>query len=108
MFASVAFAPSQETLFIMDYYDTPSHETLLKWYLTPASEGVEPPPNATVVNGHFNGQFALRARLSKPRILIHFICATALRSECVSVWAFSLLYLYIQSHECELQCLMFR
>lgn len=71
------------TLMIMDYYDTPAHD-LLGYFLSPASGGLEPVPNATVVNGAFSGELALAASRSQT-LRLRLIAANALRMFSVAV-----------------------
>ena len=77
---------AEATLLIMDYYNAPAHDTAVNWFMTPASGGVEPPPNATVVNGVFTGELAIAVNATAtPMLLLRFIAANALRMFSVSI-----------------------
>jgi len=48
-----------------DWYEVPATD-LLEWYLSPASEGDEPMPDAYIVNGHFTNDFNISLQDNEP------------------------------------------
>ena len=75
---------SETTLTLQDFYNTEGEDLLQNYYLTKASEGNEPIPDAITVNGQLTGTYSITAsRASKTRL--RFICASSLTMFSISV-----------------------
>ena len=72
------------TWMVADWYNVPAH-SLLPAYLSPASGGNEPTPDAFVVNNKYDLQYSLSALAAGPPVLVRVINAAGLSMYKVSV-----------------------
>ena len=82
--AADVHADVDATLMVMDYYQTPANELMNDYFLTPASGGAEPVPDATAVNGAFTRSLAIAAARGQ-QLRLRFFAANALRMFSVSI-----------------------
>jgi FtsP/CotA-like multicopper oxidase with cupredoxin domain len=76
---------AEYVLLLGEHYIQNVHNTLASYYLTPASGGVPPVPNALTVNGRLSGDLALEAGSRAGASVLHIVGAQALSTFDVSV-----------------------
>ena len=78
-------ASSEFVLFLGEHYVANAHSAVDSFFLTPASNGVPPVPNALTVNGKTSRQLSLNAASRGAASLLHLVGAHALSVLDVSV-----------------------
>ena len=77
-------ADNEVFLTLSDYYNNNAHELLTLFYISPASEGLEPVPDAIQVNGKHKGQLFMDVHRAG-KTLVHVVCASTFSMFRVSI-----------------------